>query len=168
MKNNKILMQKGVALWLIEKTKLSNKQIAEFCSIHAMEIMHMRNSYAMNIVPCNPIDACLLSAENIQECEKNPELSLKLQNLSSEIKKTRNYSKKKEIDSAVLWLIKQYPNYENSFITSLLQCTSSLVKSIRDETYQDYTSLTPKNPVTLGLCSQIELDKAVLKFDKNK
>jgi hypothetical protein len=166
--SNKILMQKGVAIWLIRKTLLTDEQIADFCKIHRMEVDFLRN-HPSDLKPCNPIDACLITEEEIMRCEKDQDAELEaLEQNTLKQKKTRVNAKKHELDSAVLWLVNHYPDFETSFYSKLVGCTPSLVKSIKSQSYADLDTLVPKHPVGLSLCTQQEFDAAVLKAEIKK
>jgi len=163
---NKILMPKGIALWLTKETKLTDEQIATFCKMHPLEIKAYRNGLHVGVTAYNPIEVYALDEANIRECEANS--TKQLNNLilkeQQKNKNTRNYAKKHDIVNAVFWLIKHYPDMSEKDITKLLGCTKSLVQSVKDKTYKDYHQLISKNPVQLGHCFQEDLDKIVFKY----
>ena len=163
---NEILMHKGIALWLAKYTKLTNQQIAEFCKMHEIEVSALRNGM-VSIIEYNPIDAFILSKENIQKCEMDSNSSLKMLKLGvnqSAPRKNSDFIRKKEVDCAVLWILEKNSSISSSAIASLLPCTSSLVDKIKDKTYKFYEQIIPKHPVVLELCSQADLETLLAKY----
>jgi len=163
-----ILMQKGTALWLAKRTKLSNKQIADFCNMHEIEVNAFKMGLEQNIVEFNPVEMMLLSQEMIEKCEADDSKKLEATSLVDmkivKARKSRAYMKRHEVVNAVYWLITKYPDLPNEKIIKLLKCTKTLVSAIRDKTFKDYDSLTPRHPVVVELCTQEELDKALAKY----
>lgn len=163
--SEKILMNNGVALWLARNTKLSLEQIADFCHLHPLQVQNFRvNILVEGVIESNPVDMSLLTLAEIKRCEENP--SLKLETLSTG-QKIRGNAKKEGVLDAVLWLIKKYSLLENSVIAKLLKCSSVVVRSVRSQSCKDYENIVPKNPVSLGLCTQKELDECVIKLHQN-
>lgn len=162
-----VLMQKGTALWLAKNTNLSNRQIAQFCNMHEIEVNAFRLGIHQNVSPVNPIDSFLLSEEMISECENDSKKNLESTQLEGKIttRKTRQYAKKHEIVNAIFWIINKYPNLPDEGVAKLLQCTKNLVQSIRTKEYKEYDSLTPRHPVIVELCSQENLEKMLAKYD---
>jgi hypothetical protein len=164
---NEILMQRGTALWLAKHTSLSNKQIAEFCNLHEIEIDAFRSGLENNIVEFNPIDAFSLSEEMIKECEANEDKELISNQLDLKIKKVRknrSYMKRHEIVNAIFWMINNHVNVPDLEISKLFNCTKKLVNSIREKNYKEYNNLVSRHPVVLELCNQETLDKLLLKY----
>lgn len=164
---NGILMQKGTALWLAKRTNLSNKQIADFCNLHEIEVNAFRIGLEQNITETNPVDMMLLSEEVIKECEKDHEKKLEANSLDMKVvgvRKSRAYMKRHEVVNAVFWLVTKHPALPNEAVVKLLKCTKTLVTSIREKSYKDYDSLIPRHPVVLELCTQEELDKMLVKY----
>lgn len=162
-----ILMQKGTALWLAKRTKLSNKQIADFCNMHEIEVNAFKMGLEQNIIEFNPVDMMLLSQEMIEKCEADHSKKLEATSLDMKIvkaRKSRAYMKRHEVVNAVYWLITKYPDLPNEGVVKLLKCTKTLVSAIRDKTFKDYDSLTPRHPVVVELCTQEELDKVLGKY----
>lgn len=154
MNTNNILMRNGVALWLIIHTRLSYAQIADFCSLHPLEVEELGNDHK-NIQECNPISALLLSQEEIDRCEKDHSLSLK-ELAGSE------YSKKRKgrdiaLYNAVYWFVLN-TELEARQISRFLKCTTSLVESVQSKTCKEYEDLVAIHPVTLGFCTSEEFD----------
>lgn len=164
---NGILMQRGTALWLAKHTALSNKQIAEFCNLHEIEINAFRSGLENNIVEFNPIDGFSLSEEMIKDCEKDPEKKLvsnKLDLKIAKVRKNRSYMKRHEIVNAIFWMINNHADVPDAEISKLFNCTKKIVTSIREKTYKEYNNLVSRHPVVLELCNQETLDKLLLKY----
>lgn len=165
--SDNILMHKGIALWLAKKTNLSIYQIADFCNLHEIEVDAFRKGLNIHqLKEFNPINAGLLSEEIIAQCEQDSKKKLKTLVMTIEGKKprkSRSSAKKHEAPGAILWLLHKYAFLKDEHIAKLLGCTKTLVISIRDKSFKGYESLIPKHPVVLELCSQTELDKALVK-----
>ncbi|WP_342261996.1 cell cycle transcriptional regulator TrcR [Alphaproteobacteria bacterium endosymbiont of Tiliacea citrago] len=161
--SEKVLMSNGVALWLARNTKLSLEQIAEFCNMHPLQIYHLReNTESINgIIECNPIDVSMLTQSEIDRCEKNATASL-TSVLSGQ--KHRQSSKKSGCLDGILWMIRHYPELDITSIAKILKCSTTIVKSVKNETCRNMNELLPKNPVSLGLCTQTELDEFLVKY----
>lgn len=164
----KPLMPGAVAIWLIDNTTLTFKQISDFCNMHVLEIEAIANGELYkNLVPVNPTLTGELTIENIKECENDPEKSLTYQESSfynSLLKDTKKNTvikqskfKRKAKPEAILWMIKNYPDITDYSIAKLLGSTSTTVKNIRNKTYWNYKNITPKNPVNLSLCTEEKL-----------
>jgi len=160
-----VLMQKGTALWLAKRTNLTNEQIADFCSMHEIEVNAFRIGLHQNIIEVNPIDTFLLSDEMIKDCEADPKKALESTAMEVDLKtrKTRSYAKKHEIVNAIFWILNKYPEIPVEAIAKLLQCTKNLVISIKNKEYKDYDNLVPRHPVVVDLCSQEDLEKLIVK-----
>lgn len=158
-----ILMQRGTALWLTRRTKLTNRQIAEFCNIHEIEVNAFREGLNDSVIEINPIDSFLLSEEQIVICEANS--SKKLEALedvtAAPVRRTINYMRRREVVNAVFWFINNYPDVSDAVIMKLFGCTKNLIETIRDKSYKDYENLVARHPVTVGLCTQDALNKAL-------
>ncbi len=168
---NGILMQKGTALWLAKRTNLSNKQIADFCNLHEIEVNAFRMGLDQNIIETNPVDMMLLSEEMIKKCENDANAKLEANTLDMKVvgvRKSRSYMKRHEIVNAIFWLMTKQPDLPNEAIVKLLKCTKTLVQSIRDKSYKDYENLTPRHPVVLELCTQEDLDKLLVKYEQKR
>ena len=167
MMAKEILMQKGTALWLAKRTKLTNAQIAEFCNMHEIEVNAFRMELHANVIEVNPVDTFLLSDEIIKKCEDDPKCKLESNQLEaqSKVRKTRNYAKKHEIVNAVFWILNKYPNIPDEKVAKLFKCTKNLVNAIREKKYKEYENLVPRHPVVLDLCTQEDLDKLLIKYE---
>ena len=162
------LMPKATAVWLVENTSLSFKQIADFCGMHTLEVQAIADGdVASNIRGLDPIANEQLTAEEIKRCEANPEMGLCLQE-HPEIDKllnkgSRYVSQSKRLDrpSAILWLVKNHPELSDAQIVKLLKTTKPTITAIREKTHKNYHNIQARNPVTLGLCSETSLNDAV-------
>ena len=171
--SNKPFMPKATAVWLVENTKISFKQIADFCDLHELEIKGIADGdVARGIKAYNPILAGQLTREEIEECSKDINKSLvlnkKILDIKSE-KKVNRYvplSKRQDRPETVLWLTKNYPQLSDGQIVKLVGSTKNTVSSIRNKKYWNTSSLTPKDPVVFNFCSEADIKKAVDKTDR--
>ena len=167
---NKPLMPKATALWLTRHTLLSIEQIADFCGFHPLQIRALADNEKGTLQAVNPLLAGQLTSEEIARCEADATATLALrQYVSVVVKKRRKYtplSKRSEMPSAVLWLIKNMPQLSDVQICKLLSTTKNTVQSIRENRHRDMKELSPHDPVLLGLCTQEELGDAVQKAIK--
>ena len=171
--SNKPFMPKATAVWLVENTKISFKQIANFCELHELEIKGIADGdVAKGIKAYNPILAGQLTREEIEACSKDPSKPLILNKKNLEIKsekKTNRYiplSKRQDRPQAVLWLTKNYPQLSDGQIIKLVGSTKNTVSAIRKKNYWNSSNLSPKDPVVSNLCSQIDIRNAVDKADR--
>ncbi|GAJ45908.1 hypothetical protein HE1_00225 [Holospora elegans E1] len=160
----KILMAKAVALWLIDNTKLTFQQISEFCRMHELQIEALANGEG-NIASMDPVMLGDLTKEEIIRCEGDPSAVLMLNRKVGTCQKKRkayvSLAKRKEIRNGVLWLARFYPDLKDTDIVKFLPTTKSTVHAIRSGMYWDIKSLTPKNPVLIGLCTQESLEQLI-------
>ena len=171
--NDKPFMPKATAVWLVENTQISFKQIADFCDLHELEVKGIADGdVARGIKAYNPILAGQLTREEIEESSKdiNRPLTLNKKVLDiKSVKKTNRYvplSKRQDRPEAVLWLTKNYPQLSDRQIVKLVGSTKNTVSAIRNKSYWNSSNLSPKDPVVSNLCSQAEIKKAVDKADK--
>lgn len=165
------LMPKATALWLIDNTCLTFDQIANFCGLHKIEVQAMADDQsASNLLPANPIDNGQLTIEEIKRCEMNPNMHLRLNEpykLNIKMKTEKRYTpliRRHDRPGAALWLIRHYPKMADETIAKLASTTKKMVQSVRDRTHKNMNELTPKDPVFLGFCTQIELNAEVDKI----
>ena len=168
------LMPMATALWLVENTTLTFKQIAEFCKMHEVEIQGIADGeVGKGIVAYNPIMSGQLTRDEIElssKDEKRP-LNLKNDDIDFEVdeKKIKKYvplSKRQDKPDAALWLIKQHTTLKDSQISKLVGITKNSVSSIRNKNYWNYNNLNPKDPVAMGLFNQKDLILALEKADR--
>ena len=170
---DKPFMPKATAVWLVENTKISFKQIADFCDLHELEVKGIADGdVAKGIKAYNPILAGQLTREEIEECSKDSnkaiELNKKNLDIKSEKKKQRYIplSKRQDRPDAIIWLLKNYPHLSNGQIGKLIGSTKSTVSLIRDKNYWNFSNLSAKDPVVSNLCNQIDIKNAVEKADR--
>ncbi len=175
MSNRKPLMPKATAVWLVENTSLSFDQIAEFCGLHHLEVKGIADGdVAQGIKGMDPIASGQLSREEIKRGEVDADYRLRLAESKVEIppvktKRGPRYtpvSRRQDRPNAVMWLLRNHPELKDSQIIRLVGTTKPTIAAIRDRTHWNATNLTPQDPVTLGLCSQIDLDNEVAKAAK--
>ena len=164
-------MPKATAVWLVENTTLTFKQIAEFCKLHELEIKGIADGdVAKGIKAYNPILAGQISREEIESCSKDPQKKLSLIKKVDEIevkeRKKPKYtplSKRQDRPDSILWLLKNFPELKESQIARLIGTTTNTVNSIKKKTYWNFNSLNAKDPVSINLCTQEDLFNAVEK-----
>jgi hypothetical protein len=175
MSAHKPLMPKATAVWLVENTSLSFEQIAEFCGLHVLEVKGIADGdVAQGIKGMDPISNGQLTREEIKQAEEDPAYRLHLAQHKVDIppvksKKGPRYtpvSRRHDRPNAVLWLLRNHPEMKDSQIMRLVGTTKPTITAIRDRSHWNSTNLTPQDPVTLGLCSQIDLDTEVKKAAK--
>ncbi len=172
------LMPKATAVWLLDNTALSFDQIAEFCKLHPLEVKAIADGdAAQGIKGLDPIVTGQLTREQIAEAEVNPGIRLALTppkvavHTPDRSRKGPRYtpvSRRQDRPNAILWLVRNHPELKDSQIMRLVGTTKSTIASIRDRTHWNSANLTPMDPVTLGLCSQIDLDLEVSRANKEK
>ena len=169
------LMPKATAVWLVDNTTLTFRQIADFVGMHELEISGIADGeVAVGIKGFDPITNNQLTADEIKRCEGDPIQRLKLvkrQVAPPEKKKGPRYtpvSKRQERPQAIAWLVRYHPEMEDSQISKLLGTTKPTIQTIRDRTHWNIANIQPVDPVALGLCSQIDLDAAVQKAAEKK
>ena len=168
--NDRPLMPKATAVWLVENTKISFKQIADFCNLHELEVKGIADGdVEKGIKAYNPILAGQLTREEIVASSKdsNRPLVLNKKNLdiSTREKKPRYVplSKRQDRPNAALWLIKNYPKLSDKQIAKLVGSTKNTISLIKNNNYWNSSNLIPKDPVVSSLCSQIDIKNAVEK-----
>ena len=172
--SNAPLMPMATAVWLVENTTLTFKQIANFCNLHEVEIQGIADGeVAKGIKAYNPIISGQLSREEIELSSKDENRPLLIKNTDIEIsnteKKTKKYiplSKRQDKPDSVLWLIRQHNMLKDSQIAKLVGVTKNSVTSIRNKSYWNYNNLNPKDPVALNLFSQKDLIEALEKAER--
>jgi hypothetical protein len=171
---NAPLMPMATAVWLVENTTLTFKQIANFCNLHEVEIQGIADGeVAKGIKAYNPIISGQLSREEIELSSKDESRPLLIKSSDIEIsnteKKTKKYiplSKRQDKPDSALWLIRQHNMLKDSQIAKLVGITKNSVTSIRNKSYWNYNNLNPKDPVALNLFSQKDLIEALEKAER--
>jgi len=172
--SNAPLMPMATAVWLVENTTLTFKQIANFCNLHEVEIQGIADGeVAKGIKAYNPIISGQLSREEIELSSKDNNRPLQIKSSDIEItnteKKTKKYiplSKRQDKPDSALWLIRQHNILKDSQIAKLVGVTKNSVTSIRNKSYWNYNNLNPKDPVALNLFNQIDLVEALEKAER--
>ena len=168
------LMPMATAVWLVENTTLTFKQIAEFCKLHVVEVQGIADGeVAKGIKGYNPIIAGQLTRDEINLSAENENRPLQIKNTDVEIsfseKKNKKYiplSKRQDKPDSALWLLRQHNILKDSQIAKLVGITKNSVTSIRNKNYWNYNNLNPKDPVALNLFTQKDLIEALEKAER--
>lgn len=175
MSDRKPLMPKATAVWLVENTSLSFEQIAEFCGLHVLEVKGIADGdVAQGIKGLDPVSSNQLTREEIAAAEKDSNHKLKLAEAKVVIPETTTkrgprytpVSRRHDRPNAVLWLLRNHPELKTSQLMRLVGTTKPTIAQIKDRTHWNSPNLVPQDPVTLGLCSQTDLDNEVKKAAK--
>ncbi|CUW40557.1 conserved protein of unknown function(containing DUF1013 domian,34-169) [Magnetospirillum sp. XM-1] len=163
------LMPKATAVWLVENTALSFEQIADFCGLHPLEVQAIADGeVAAGIVGLDPVANGQVTRAEIERCEGNPDGHLKL--TVTDIPQPRAkpkgarytpVSKRQDRPDAIAWILKHHPELSDAAISKLIGTTKPTIQSVRDKTHWNATNIKPRNPVTLGMCSEADLEKVV-------
>ena len=171
---NSPLMPMATAVWLVENTTLTFKQIAQFCNLHEVEIQGIADGeVAKGIKAYNPIISGQLTREEIELSSKDENRPLiisssdiEISNTNKKVKKYVPLSKRQDKPDSVLWLIKQHPQLKDSQIAKLVGVTKNSVTAIRNKNYWNYNNLNPKDPVAMGMFSQKDLLNSIEKAER--
>ena len=171
---NTPLMPMATAVWLVENTSLTFKQIANFCDLHEVEVQGIADGeVAKGIKPYNPIISGQLTREEINLSSKDESRPLQIKGtdikIAAEDKKIKKYvplSKRQDKPDSALWLIKHHPQLKDSQIAKLVGVTKNSVTSIRNKSYWNYNNLNSKDPVAMNLFTQKDLVLAVEKAER--
>lgn len=162
------LMPKATAVWLLDNTTLTFQQIADFCGMHTLEIQAIADGdVASHIMGLDPVANEQLTRDEIKRCEADPKAALELycnpevEKLLNKGKKFVSQSKRGDRPSAIAWIVKNHPEMKDSQIVKLLRTTKPSIVAIRERTHKNIHNIVPRNPVTLGLCSESDLNAAV-------
>ena len=166
------LMPKATAVWLVDNTSLTFEQIAEFCGLHVLEVKGIADGdVAHGIKGMDPISSGQLSREEIAKAEFNPSHRLKLSEPKVEVPEVKTkrgprytpVSRRQDRPNAILWLLKNHPELKDSQIMRLVGTTKPTILAIKERAHWNSPNLVAQDPVTLGLCSQTDLDAEVKK-----
>jgi len=171
-----LLMPKATAVWLVDNTALSFDQIANFCKLHPLEVKAIADGEsAQGIKGLDPVITGQLSREEIARGEKDPNYRLKLSEPKVRVPEAKRkgprytpLSKRQDRPNAILWLVRNHPELKDAQISRLIGTTKSTIEQIRNRTHWNSANLQPMDPVTLGLCSQIDLDLEVERASRNR
>jgi hypothetical protein len=173
----KPLMPKATAVWLVDNTSLTFEQIAEFCGLHPLEVKGIADEdVAKGIKGQDPIAAGQLTREAIEAAEKDHKLRLKMAAPKHKMpaikqKKAPRYtpvSKRQDKPDAVYWILRNHPEFADADIIKLIGTTKATIQKIRERSHWNATNIKAVDPVTLGLCSQLELDLAVTRATQKR
>ncbi len=173
---NKLLMPKATAVWLVDNTALSFDQIAQFCALHPLEVKAIADGdSAQGIKGLDPVGTGQLSREEIAAGEADSTYKLKILDPKVRVPELKRkgprytpLSKRQDRPNAIQWLVRNHPELKDAQISRLVGTTKATIDQIRNRTHWNSANLQPLDPVTLGLCSQIELDMEVAKSAKSK
>jgi len=162
------LMPKATAVWLVENTTLTFEQIADFCGMHALEVQAIADGeVAVGIVGLDPCANGQLPREEIAKGEQDPDYRLvgsSAPDLVRHKQKGARYTpvaKRQDKPDAIAWLLRHHPDLSDAQIGKLIGTTKDTIAKVRDRTHWNTTNIKPRNPVTLGLCTEADLEKAV-------
>jgi uncharacterized protein len=173
----KPLMPKATAVWLVDNTSLTFDQVADFCGLHPLEVKGIADEdVAKGIKGMDPVSAGQLTREQIEEAEKDPKVRLKMAPPKHKMptvkqKKAPRYtpvSKRQDKPDAVYWILRNHPEFADADIIKLIGTTKATIQKIRERSHWNATNIKAVDPVTLGLCSQLELDLAVSRAEVKK
>ncbi|MFC0284222.1 DUF1013 domain-containing protein [Camelimonas abortus] len=171
------LMPKATAIWLVDNTSLTFEQIGEFCKLHPLEVKGIADGeVAAGIKGLDPVLSGQLDREEIERGQKDPNYRLKLREPRVKLPEPKRgrgprytpVSRRHDRPNAILWLLRNHPELKDAQIMRLVGTTKNTIQQIRERTHWNMAALSPMDPVTLGLCSQIDLDLEVSKAAKDR
>jgi hypothetical protein len=173
---NALLMPKATAVWLVDNTSLSFDQIAQFCGLHPLEVKAIADGEAaQGIKGMDPVITGQLTRDEIKKAEADPAHRLKLQEPKVRVPESKRkgprytpLSKRQDRPNAILWLVRNHPELKDAQISRLVGTTKSTIEQIRERRHWNSSNLVPMDPVTLGLCSQIDLDFEVQRASRGR
>lgn len=166
------LMPHATASWLVDNTALSFEQISEFCGLHILEVQAMADDLASSkYTGRDPVHSGELTHEEIERGQNDVEYRLKMQKAPVDVSRTKGprytpVSKRQDKPDGIAWIIRNHPEISDAQIGKLIGTTRNTIQAIRERSHWNISNITPKDPVTLGLCSQRELDAAVARAAK--
>ena len=172
-----VLMPQATAVWLIEETALSFDQIATFCDLHPLQVEAIANEeVGKGIRGVDPIAAGFLTREEIAKAEADPNYQMKpaeqkkidLPQVKRKAGRYTPIARRQDRPDAIAWFLRNHPEVSDAQIIKLIGTTKSTIQQVRDRTHWNATQIKPVDPVSLGLCSQIELDAVVAKAAEQK
>ena len=165
------LMPKATAVWLVENTGLTFEQIADFCGLHPLEVKGIADGeVAVGIRGLDPVAAGQLERGEVERCQQDPKARLRLARpATADVKPPKRrgprytpLSKRQDRPDGIAWLLRHHPELTDAQICKLLGTTKATVTAVRERTHWKSQEIRPRDPVLLGLCSQTELDEAVV------
>ena len=172
MAQSKPLMPHGTASWLVDNTSLSFEQIAEFCGLHILEVQAMADDLASSkYTGRDPIHSGELTHDEIERGQADPNYVLKMHKAPVQVSRTKGprytpVSKRQDKPDGIAWLLRNHPEISDAQISRLIGTTRNTITAIRERSHWNIANIQPKDPVTLGLCSQRELDAVVARAAK--
>ena len=166
------LMPHATASWLVDNTSLSFQQIAEFCGLHILEVQAIADdTAATKLTGRDPVRAHELTLDEIEKGQKDEKYKLVMSKGPEQVRRTKGprytpVSKRQDKPDCIAWIIRNHPEVSDGQISMLIGTTRTTIAAIRDRTHWNIANITPKDPVTLGLTSQRELDAVVAKAAK--
>lgn len=166
------LMPHATASWLVDNTALTFEQIAEFCGLHLLEVQAMADDLASSkYTGRDPVRAGELTMDEIEKGQQDPEYRLRMHKAPVTVSRTKGprytpVSKRQDKPDGIAWILRNHPEVSDAQIGKLIGTTRNTIAAIRDRSHWNIANITPKDPVTLGLCSQRELDAIVAKAAK--
>lgn len=166
------LMPKATAVWLVDNTKLTFKQIADFCGIHELEAKGIADGeVAAGVIGADPITSGQLDKEEIERCSNDPkaQLQLKLNAAYEAVNKSKKkagakytpIARRHDKPDAIYWLVKNFPEIKDAAVIKLVGTTKTTVEAVRNRTHWNMAHIRQRDPVLLGICSQTDLDKVI-------
>lgn len=163
------LMPKATAVWLVDNTTLTFKQIADFCGLHELEVQAIADGdVAIGMQGADPVKSGAVTAEELARCEQSADAVIQMAKVNIPQPKARQkgarytpVSKRGDRPNAIAWLLKSYPELSDAQVSKLIGTTKPTISAIRDRTHWNSSNIKPENPVSLGLCSSIDLEKVV-------
>ena len=174
--STQLLMPKATAVWLVDNTAFSFDQIAGFCRLHPLEVKAIADGdAAQGIKGLDPIGTGQLTRDEISAAEKDPEHKLKMAEAKVRVPEAKRkgarytpLSKRQDRPNAILWLVRNHPELKDAQVSRLVGTTKSTIEQVRGRTHWNSSNLAPMDPVTLGICSQIDLDFEIERANKGK
>ncbi|MBF0247918.1 MAG: DUF1013 domain-containing protein [Alphaproteobacteria bacterium] len=163
------LMPKATAVWLVENTALTFEQIADFVGLHELEVQAIADGeVAVGMHGSDPVAAGVLSQDEIDRCQADPNAVLKMAKVTLPQPKARGkgarytpVSKRQDRPDAIAWLLKHHPELTDAQISRLIGTTKPTIKSVKERSHWNINNIKPQSPVGLGLCNEADLEKAV-------
>ena len=162
------LMPKATAVWLVDNTTLTFDQIADFCSLHPLEVQGVADGeVAVGIRGMDPVAAGQVTRDEIERCEGDPSARLEIIEPAAEVPKRARrarytpVSKRQERPNGIAWLLKNYPELSDAQIGKLLGTTKTTITAVRDRTHWNAQHISPQDPVLMGICGEMELVEAL-------
>ncbi len=163
------LMPKATAVWLVEHTSLTFEQIAAFCGLHALEVQAIADGEVATMMQgLDPVANGQITKAEIERCETDPKLRLKISAQAHPVAPARSkgpkytpISKRQDKPDAISWLLKNHPELSDAQISRLIGTTKPTIAAVRDRTHWNSPNIKPRNPATIGLCSQVDLEAAI-------